>query len=125
MSTSHECPFWLGRTSKERHAESYAEIEAKFPNNNRKANAKNASAAASKSIGRKKVGFSAPDADGFVQFGAAPGIARIDAIPSPPPPDSQKPMSGSIVGALADDALRPDLRGNEEACRLMQEMLII
>ena len=31
MATSHECPFWLGRTSKERHAELYAEIEAKFP----------------------------------------------------------------------------------------------
>lgn len=31
MSTSHECPFWLGRTSKERHAELYTKIEAKFP----------------------------------------------------------------------------------------------
>ena len=36
MSTSHECPFWLSRTSKERHAELYAEIEAKFPRNNSK-----------------------------------------------------------------------------------------
>ena len=51
MSTSHECPFWIGRTSKERHAELYAEIEAKFPCNNQKTNAKNASAAASKPIG--------------------------------------------------------------------------
>ena len=62
MSTSHECPFWIGRTSKERHAELYAEIEAKFPKkgpkNNRSANA---------STKRKKVGFSGPDADSFIQ----------------------------------------------------------
>ncbi|KAF8675299.1 hypothetical protein AX14_005147, partial [Amanita brunnescens Koide BX004] len=122
MSTSHECPFWIGRTSKERHAELYAEIEAKFPKGNSKGD-KN-----KKSSGRKKVGFSAPDAEGFVQVGIAPGIARIDAAPSEPsspaPPDSKKPDSRSIVGALADETLRPELRGNEEARRLMQETLL-
>ena len=127
MSTSHECPFWLGRTSKECHAELYAEIEAKFPRKNRK----DTGAAASNSkgnTGRKKVGFSSPDADGFVQVGIAPGIARIDAVASksasPEPPDSLKPVSGSIVGVLADKALCPELRGNEEARRLMQETLL-
>ncbi|KAF8665519.1 hypothetical protein AX14_006605 [Amanita brunnescens Koide BX004] len=125
MSTSHECPFWIGRTSKERHAELYAEIEAKFP---RKDSKKDKNAAASRqTLGRKKVGFSGPDADGFVQVGAAPGIARIDTVPespSPAPPDSIKPASGSILGALADEALRPELQGNEEARRLMQETLL-
>ncbi|KAF8695183.1 hypothetical protein AX14_001880 [Amanita brunnescens Koide BX004] len=121
MSTSHECPFWIGRTSKERHAELYAEIEAKFPKGNSKDvnNNKN-----KKASGRKKVGFSAPDAEGFVHVGT-PGIARIDAIPfDSEAPASVKPLEGSIVGALADESLRPELRGNEEARRLMQETLL-
>ncbi|KAF8712000.1 hypothetical protein AX14_013170 [Amanita brunnescens Koide BX004] len=126
MSTSHECPFWIGRTSKERHAELYAEIEAKFPRTNAK-NDKNAGAS-KKTSGRKKVGFSGPDAEGFIQVGVAPGIARIDTVPSepssPPPPDSKKPDAGSIIGVLADEALRAELRGNEEARRLMQETLL-
>ena len=122
MSTSKDCPFYLGRTSKERHAELYAEIEAKFPRNNQK----NAQAGPTRKSGggRKKVGFSNPDADGFIQVGA--GVARIDAVPSPSPPlpASIKPLSGSIVGAIADEALRPELKGNEEARRLMQETLL-
>ncbi|KAF8669017.1 hypothetical protein AX14_006092 [Amanita brunnescens Koide BX004] len=125
MSTSHECPFWIGRTSKERHAELYAEIEAKFPRKDSK-NDRNA-AASRKTLGRKKVGFSGPDADGFVQVGVTPGVARIDTVPdspSPAPPNSVKPASGSILGALADEALRPELKGNEEARRLMQETLL-
>ena len=126
MSTSHECPFWIGRTSKERHAELYAEIEAKFPRTNAK-NDKNAGAS-KKASGRKKVGFSGPDAEGFIQFGAAPGVARIDAVSSEPsspaPPNSKKPDTGSIIGALADEVLRPELQGNEEARRLMQETLL-
>ena len=122
MSTSHECPFWIGRTSKERHAELYAEIEAKFP----KSNARN-TGTTRKTTGKKKVGFSSPDAQGFIQVGSLQGIARIDAVPDPEPeppaPASFKPPSGSIVGALADEALRPELKGNEEARRLMQETL--
>ncbi|KAF8700540.1 hypothetical protein AX14_000696 [Amanita brunnescens Koide BX004] len=122
MSTSKDCPFYLGRTSKERHAELYAEIEAKFPRSNQK----NAQAGPTRKSGggRKKVGFSNPDADGFIQVGA--GVARIDAVPSPspPPPASIKPPSGSVVGAIADEALRPELKGNEEARRLMQETLL-
>ena len=134
MSTSKECPFWLGRTSKERHAELYAEIEAKFP----KKTQKDAQAGITrKTTGRKKVGFSNPDAQGFVQVGITPGIARIDVLPEPGPepsapamapepiaPASIKPPSGSIVGAVADEALRPELKGNEEARRLMQETLL-
>ena len=127
MSTSHECPFWLGRSSKERHAKLYAEIEAKFPRKNRKDNT-NANTSARQLLGQKKVGFTGPDADGFMQFGNTPGIARIDTTtsrpPSPAPPDSIKPSSGSVIGALADEALRPELRGNEEAQRLMQETLL-
>ena len=126
MSTSHECPFWIGRTSKERHSELYAEIEARFPRANAKGD-KNAGVP-KKSSGRKKVGFSGPDAKGFIQVGIVPGIARIDAAPSEPlsptPPNSKKPDSGSIVGALADEVLRPELQGNEEARRLMQETLL-
>ena len=139
MSTSHECPFWLGRTSKERHAELYAEIEAKFPKKNVK---DPQSGITRKTSGRKKVGFSGPDAEGFVQVGATPGIARIrevggttagiariEVVPSEPssspvPPDSIKPAAGSIIGALADEALRPELQGNDEARRLMQETLL-
>ncbi|KAF8624998.1 hypothetical protein AX14_011688 [Amanita brunnescens Koide BX004] len=126
MSTSHECPFWIGRTSKERHAELYAEIAAKFPKNARANTGTNAGALAKK--GRKKVGFSAPDADGFVQV-VSSGIARIDAVDEAPPavssaPASVKPSAGSIVNAIADDALRPELKGNEEARRLMQETLL-
>ena len=123
MATSKECPFWLGRTSKERHAELYAEIEAKFP----KVNQKDAQAGHTrKTSGRKKVGFSNPDAEGFVQVGGMLGIARIDAVPDsePEPPVSVKPQTGSIMGAIADEALRPELRGNEEARRLMQETLL-
>ena len=120
MSTSKECPFYLGQTSKERHAELYAEIEAKFPK------AKNAQAGPTRKSGgtRKKVGFSNPDAEGFIHIGT-PGIARIDAVsPEPAAPASVKPLEGSIVGAIADEALRPELRGNEEARRLMQETLL-
>ncbi|KAF8691579.1 hypothetical protein AX14_002776, partial [Amanita brunnescens Koide BX004] len=74
---------------------------------------------------RKKVGFSNPDAEGFIQVGITPGIARIDtAPPEPSPPASVKPLGGNIVGAIADEALRPELRGNEEARRLMQETLL-
>ncbi|KAF8690191.1 hypothetical protein AX14_003077 [Amanita brunnescens Koide BX004] len=123
MSTSHECPFWKGRTSKERHAELYAEVEAKFP----KSSTKN-TGTTRKNTGRKKVGFSGPDAQGFVQVGSPQGIARIDAVPDPEPepsaPASVKPPSGSIVGAIADEALWPELKGNEEARRLMQETLL-
>ena len=126
MSTSHECPFWIGRASKERHAELYAEIEARFPKKDVKNN-KNTGSVTRKTSG-KKVGFSGPDADGFIQVGSAPGIARIDAVPSkspsPAPPDSVKPAHGSIVGALADELLCPELQGNEEARRLMQETLL-
>ncbi|KAF8705651.1 hypothetical protein AX14_013861 [Amanita brunnescens Koide BX004] len=126
MSTSHECPFWLGRTSKERHAELYAEIEAKYPRAEKR---KLAPDATRKSTGRKKVGFSKPDADGFVQvIGGTLGIARIDGVheppPSPPPPASVKPLEGNIINTLADEALRPELRGNDEARRLMQETLL-
>ncbi|KAF8661943.1 hypothetical protein AX14_007153, partial [Amanita brunnescens Koide BX004] len=77
---------------------------------------------------KEKVEFSKPDAQGFVQVGSTPGIARIDVIPTPspppPPPVSVKPLSGSILGAIADEALRPELRGNEEARRLMQETML-
>ena len=102
--------------------ELYAEIEAKFP----RVNQKNAQTGPTrKSGGRKKVGFSNPDAEGFVQVGVTSGIARIDTIPAEsPPPASVKPLEGSIVGAIADEALRPELRGNEEARRLMQETLL-
>ena len=129
MATSHECPFWLGRTSKERHAELYAEIEAKFP----RSGVKNPQGGMTRRNAgpKKKVGFSKPDAEGFVQVGASPGIAgvaRIDAVPSPapspPPPASVKPLDGSIIGIVADEALRPELRGNEEVRRLMQETLL-
>ena len=116
MSTSHECPFWLGRTSKERHAELYAEIEAKFPRNNPK-NPQEGTTRRNAGPKRKKVKFSKPDAQGFIQVGSQPGIAQIDTVPtpSPPPPASVKPSSGNILGAIADEALRPELRGNEEA----------
>ena len=124
MSTSHECPFWIGRTSKERHSELYAEIEAKFPKANAKSD-KNAGVP-KKSSGRKKVGFSGPDAEGFIQVGVTPGIAHIDPVSkpsSPTPPDSIKPATGSIVGAPVDQILRPELQGNSEARRLMEETL--
>ena len=128
MSTSHECPFWIGRNSKERHAELYAEIEAKYPRKEQKNAGKNAHASARNSLGRKKVGFSGPDKDGFIQVGVTPGMARIDTVisgpPSPQPPDSVKPAAGNIIGVLADEALRPELQGNEEARRLMQETLL-
>ena len=121
MSTSRECPFWIGRSSKERHAELYAEVEAKFP----KSNAKDKQAGVTrKTTGRKKVGFSKPDSEGFVQFGGVSGIARIDAVLEPSPPASIKPPSGSIIGAIADEVLRPELKGNDEARRLMQETLL-
>ncbi|KAF8668003.1 hypothetical protein AX14_006266 [Amanita brunnescens Koide BX004] len=123
MSTSRECPFWIGRSSKERHAELYAEIEAKFP----KPNSKDKQAGVTrKTTGKKKVGFSKPDSEGFVQIGGVPGIARIDAVPEPEPvpPTSIKPPTGSILGAIADEALRPELKGNDEARRLMQETIL-
>ena len=76
----------------------------------------------------RKVVVRVQDAVSFIQVGATSGIARIDTIPSkspsPAPPDSVKPSHGSIVGTLADDALRPELRGNDEARRLMQETLL-
>ncbi|KAF8700501.1 hypothetical protein AX14_000768, partial [Amanita brunnescens Koide BX004] len=122
MSTSKECPFYLGRTSKEWHAELYAEIEAKFPRTNQK---DPRTGTTRKTGGRKKVGFSNPDSEGFIQVGALTGIARIDAVPDEPlPPASVKPLEGSVVGVIADEALRPELRGNEEARRLMQETLL-
>ena len=122
MATSKECPFYLGRTSKERHAELYAEIEAKFPKTNQK---DPRTGITRKTAGRKKVGFSNPDSEGFVQVSVLPGIARIDVVPDEPlPPASAKPLGGSIVGAIADEALRPELKGNEEARRLMQETLL-
>ena len=123
MATSKECPFYLGRTSKERHAELYAEIDAKFPKTNLKDPRTGISR---KTTGRRKVGFTNPDAEGFIQVGGAlSGIARIDAVPDEPlPPASVKPLGGSVIGAIADEALRPDLKGNEEARRLMQETLL-
>ena len=124
MATSHECPFWLGRTSKERHAELYAEIEAKFPRSGAK-NPQDGVTRKNAGSKKKKVEFSKPDADGFIQYGNAPDIARIDVVPDEPqPPASVKPAGGSIVGAIADDVLQPELRGNEEARRLMQETLL-
>jgi hypothetical protein len=78
-------------------------------------------------VKKKKKRFSNPDADGFIQVGMTQGIARIesaDAEPEPELPASVKPKAGSIVGALADEALRPELRGNEEARCLMQETLL-
>ena len=125
MATSHECPFWLGCTSKERHAELYAEIEAKFP----KKDSKNPQGGTTRRNAgpKKKVEFSKPDAEGFIQVGAMPGIARIDAVPTPsppPPPASVKPSYGNIVGAAANAVLRPELKGNEEARQLMQETLL-
>ena len=62
-------------------------------------------------------------------LGGSPGSARIDNIPSPvrsspSPPASVKPATGNIVGILADEALQPELKGNEEARRLMQETLL-
>ncbi|KAF8676518.1 hypothetical protein AX14_004880 [Amanita brunnescens Koide BX004] len=127
MATSRECPFWIGRSSKERHAELYAEIEAKFPRKNQKTNQ---AGATRKNTGRKKVEFSKPDSDGFIHVGATPGIARIDSVPDAPlappsdAPASVKPLTGSIVGAIADESLRPELKGNDEARRLMQETLL-
>ena len=63
-------------------------------------------------------------------LGGTPGIARIDNVPSPvpslpSPPASMKPAAGNIVGILADEVLRPELKGNEEAQCLMQETLQI
>ena len=121
MSTSQECPFWIGRSSKERHAELYAEVEAKFPRSNTK---DKQAGVTRKTTGRKKVEFSKPDSEGFVQIGGVPGIARIDTVPEPAPPASVKPSSGSILGAIADESLRPELKGNDEARRLMQETLL-
>ncbi|KAF8697545.1 hypothetical protein AX14_001347 [Amanita brunnescens Koide BX004] len=130
MATSWECPFWIGRSSKEWHAELYAEIEAKFPRKNQKTGQ---TSTTRKNTGRKKVEFSKPDSDGFIHVGAVPGIARIDSVPDLPPPhqepslntpDSIKPPTGNIVGAIADESLRLELKGNEEARRLMQETLL-
>ena len=130
MSTSKECPFYLGHTSKERHAELYAKIEAKYLQKNPKAPQADAN---KRNTSKKKVGFGKPDAEGFIPvLGGTTGIARIDVVPSPPllpapsppPPASVKPMTGSIIGAIADEALHPELKGNEEAQRLMQETLL-
>ena len=116
MATSRDCPFYLGRTSKERHAELYTEIEAKYPKQNvaNKGNTKEK---------KKKVLFSKPDAEGFSLVGSTPGIARIDQVPpSPPAPASVKPPSGSIVTG-GPPGLRPELHGNEEAVRLLEETI--
>ena len=97
MATSKECPFYLGRTSKECHTELYAEIEAKFPKVNQK---DPRTGITRKTGGRKKVGFSNPDSEGFVQVGVSPGIARIDAVPDEPlPPASVKPGNSTSVSA--------------------------
>ncbi|KAF8716023.1 hypothetical protein AX14_012495 [Amanita brunnescens Koide BX004] len=125
MSTSKECPFYLGRTSKERHAELYAEIEAKFLRKTPK-DAQAGITRRNAGGGKKKVLFSKPNADGFVKVGVPPGVACIDAVPSPqplspapqaspPPPASIKPSTGSIVGAATDAVLCLELKGNEEA----------
>ena len=116
MATSRDCPFYLGRTSKERHAELYAEMEAKYPKQNvaNKGNTKEK---------KKKVLFSKPNAEGFSVVGGTPGIARIDEVPpSPPAPASIKPPSGSIVTG-GPPGLRPELHGNEEAARLLEETI--
>jgi hypothetical protein len=116
MATSRDCPFYLGRTSKERHTELYAEMEAKYP----KQNDANKDKAKGK---KKKVLFSKPDATGFIQVGSTPGIARIDQVPpSPPALASAKPLSGSIVTG-GPPGLRPELQGNEEAARLLEETI--
>ena len=116
MATSRDCPFYLGRTSKERHAELYAEMEARYP----KQNAANKGNTKEK---KKKVLFSKPDTAGFSLVGGTPGIARIDvAPPSPPAPAAVKPLSGSIV-MEGPPGLRPELQGNEEAARLLEETI--
>ena len=55
-------------------------------------------------------------------------LSNVSTLPSEPsspiPPNSKKPDSGSIVGALTDETLRPELQGNEEARCLMQETLL-
>ncbi|KAF8652170.1 hypothetical protein AX14_008437 [Amanita brunnescens Koide BX004] len=116
MATSRDCPFYLGRTSKERHTELYAEMEAKYP--------RQSDANQNKSKGKKKkVFFSNPDAAGFIHVGSTPGIARIEeAPPSPPAPASTKSSSGSIVTG-GPPGLRPELRGNDEAARLLEETI--
>ncbi|KAF8642901.1 hypothetical protein AX14_009682 [Amanita brunnescens Koide BX004] len=116
MATSRDCPFYLGRTSKERHTELYAEMEAKYP--------KQSVANQDKSKGKKKkVFFSNPDAAGFIHVGSTPGIARIDQVPpSPPAPASVKSLPGSIVTG-GPPGLRPELRGNDEAARLLEETI--
>ncbi|KAF8673500.1 hypothetical protein AX14_005366 [Amanita brunnescens Koide BX004] len=118
MATSRDCPFYLGCTSKERHAELYAEMEAKYPKQNvaNKGNTKEK---------KKKVLFSKPDAAGFSTVGSTSGIARIDEVPlppSPPAPASAKPLPGSIVTG-GPPGLRPELQGNEEAVRLLEETI--
>ncbi|KAF8721141.1 hypothetical protein AX14_010632 [Amanita brunnescens Koide BX004] len=116
LATSRDCPFYLGRTSKERHAELYAEMEAKYPkqNDTNKNNTKGK---------KKKVLFSKPDAAGFSTVGHTPGIARIDEVPpSPPAPASVRPLSGSIAPG-GPPGLRPELQGNEEAARLLEETI--
>ena len=118
MATSRDCPFYLGRTSKERQADLYAEMQAKYP----KQNAANKGNTKEKEK-KKKVLFSKPDAAGFSQVGGTPGIARIDEVlPSPPAPASVKPVSGSIVPG-GPPGLRPELQGNEEAARLLEETI--
>ena len=117
MAMSRDCPFYLGRTSKERQSELYTEMEAKYP----KQNDPNKDKAKGK---KKKVLFSKPDAAAFIQIGSTPGIARIDEVPppSPPAPASTKPSSGSIVTGNPP-GLRPELQGNEEAARLLEETI--
>ena len=125
MSTSHECPYWLGRTSKERHSELDAEIAAKFPKERKKGGNK---------VARRKVGFAPPDSEGFSAIGTQ-GIAHISPhnspvappqAPPPPPPASLKPASGSVLPFLGPPppGLRDELSGNSEAERLLAETLL-
>ena len=125
MSTSHECPYWLGRTSKERHSELDAEIAAKFPKERKKSGNK---------VTRRKVGFAPPDSEGFSVVGTQ-GIAHISPhnsptapprAPSPSPPASLKPTSGSVLPLVGPPppGLRAELRGNNEAERLLAETLL-
>ena len=122
MSTSHECPYWLGRTSKERHSELNEEIAAKFPKEKKK------NQQGGNRTTRRKVGFTAPDAEGFSVVGAK-GITHISPVPSPihlPPPASLKPASGNVLPLAGPPppGLREELRGNSEVEHLLAETLL-
>ena len=124
MSTSHDCPYWLGRTSKERHSELDAEIAAKFPKEKKKHQQ------GGNKVTRRKVGFAPPDAEGFSVVGTQ-GIAHISPVvspraPSPLPPASLKPASGNVLPLAGPPppGLCEELRGNSEAERLLAETLL-